>query len=389
MKRIAATLAMSTTLLLAGYKVDLDKLPIRTLPQETYGKLVKAKGWNGLSWAWKDEDYDHSLGWAIQSISFKSSKELPAPFQDYLKEALGKLEDRQSPYRLNLAVVDFGEITSWPKSGFVTVEGTVTLFGKPLAAFVTCETVTSKSAEGYKFQYAIDDVLKSFIGEIMLPQGGETIIPLAKPFPREVATSTLAAYAGVRQRLQEGIEALDKKNAFRDRPMGMPIEAFLGKGKVHPEQKRGLVILDDPKDDLDLGRARAKAIRYIFWKGKLARVEMEFPSGDQVAARIHQALKIVYGRGVWGMGTRPYLDGLTEVLRARGGYGRNPVAVNPIVWEGKQVSMMLDGLASGPEARRNVMGPVLLTLDCVPVVEAMRKELLEEDQARGAQKPNI
>ena len=104
MTRIAAALAMSTTFLFAGYKVDLDKLPVRTLPQETYGKLVKAKGWNGLSWAWKDEDYDHSLGWAIQNVSFRSSKELPAPSQHYLKEALGKLEDRQSPYRLNLGV---------------------------------------------------------------------------------------------------------------------------------------------------------------------------------------------------------------------------------------------------------------------------------------------
>lgn len=389
MKRIAAAIAMSTTLLLAGYKVDLDKLPTRTLPQETYAKLVKAKGWNGLSWAWKDEDYDHSLGWALQGVAFKTAKEVPAAVQDYLKDALGKLEDRQSPYRLNLAVVDFGEITSFPKSGFVTVEGTVTLFGKPLAAFVTCETVTSKDASGYKFHYAIDDVLKSFVGEIMLPRGGETIVPVAKPFPRDVLSPRFAQSEAA-QRLREGIDALDKKNAFRDRPMGMSIEAFLGKGKVRPEQKRGLVILSDPKDDLDLGRARAKAIRYIFWKGKLARVEMEFPSGDQVAARVHQALKVIYSRGVWGDGgTRPYLDCLGEVLRARSGYGRNPVAVNPIVWEGKHVSMMLDGLSSGPDARRNVMAPVLLTLDCVPVVEALRKELLEEDQARGAEKPNI
>lgn len=192
MKRIAAAIVMSTTLLLAGYKVDLDKLPTRTLPQETYSKLVKAKGWNGLSWAWKDEDYDHSLGWAIQNVSFKSAKDLPAPFQDYLREALGKLEDRQSPYRLNLTVVDTGEITQWPKAGYITVEGLVTLFGKPLAAFVTCEFTTSKDDAGYKLQRAIDDVLKSFVGEIMLPQGGETIVPLAKPFPRDVLAPRFA-----------------------------------------------------------------------------------------------------------------------------------------------------------------------------------------------------
>ncbi len=375
----------------------LEKLPVRTLPQDLYGRLVKGSGLKGLSFAWKDEDYDHSLGFAVKYITFNPSKPLPERFQAHLKARLAAVEDRQSPYQLQLSVVDVGTFpglfSKKPAFGYVAVEGLITLFEKPIAAFMTCETSGSKAEDGgFKLDFAIDAILDSFANEIMLPASGERMIPLAHPFFSDLLSNPHFAKSEARQRLQDGLDKLDAKDGFRDRKFGMSIEAFL-KRSAKPDQKKGLVILQDPKDDLEIGRATASSINYVFWKGRLVRVEIAFKGwngNDQTAARAHQALKLLYGRGLWSAPIRPYLDSVVEVVQARGGVGRNPLPVNPIVWPGQRVHMMLDGLLTGEGGthRPSTVSPVLLTLDSVPLAEAMRRELAEQDQ-RKAMKPNM
>ncbi len=392
MKRIVVCLTLFCSLAFAGYRLKLEQIPVRTLPPEIYAKLVQNKSTKALCWAWKDEDYDHSLGFSVKEIAFRSQKELPARFQEHLRTQIGKLEDAQSPYKLTLSVVDYGEITAWPKAGFVVVEGVITLFGTPMAAFATSEIVVTKDEDGYKLQYAIDDILKSFVGEIMLPSGGENIIPLAHPCTRDI-TKPVFQKSEANKRLQEGIAKLDEKNGFRNRRFGMSIDTFLGHA-AKPEQKKGLTILRDAKDDMVIGRATANMINYVFWKGKLARVEITFTNlngNDQTAARVHQALKMMYGRGMWGDPIRPYLDTYVEILKSRGGVGRNPIPINPIVWQGKNAFMMLDGLQTGEDGTRipSTISPVLLTIDSVPIVDAMRKERLEKDQVLGTEKLNL
>ena len=160
MKSVLVTAILAGNALMAGYPVKLEKLPLKTLPADTYAKLAKGKN---LTWVWKEEGFDGSKGFMIGDVAMKSeirSGEILA----YLKEQLLLIEKKGAAYTLSVTVVDYsgGNPFLGPD---ITFEGTITKQGKAVAFFVDKE-ISASHRVGNKGGWDPKPAVDRFLGSL-------------------------------------------------------------------------------------------------------------------------------------------------------------------------------------------------------------------------------
>ena len=160
MKSILFAAVLAGNALMAGYPVKLEKLPLKTLPADTYAKLAKGKH---LTWVWKEEGFDASKGFQIGDVAMKSENR-SGEILAYLKEQLNLIEKKGAAYILNVTLVDYsgGNPFLGPD---ITLEGTITKQGKSVACFVDKE-ISASHRNGNKGGWDPKPAVDAFIGNL-------------------------------------------------------------------------------------------------------------------------------------------------------------------------------------------------------------------------------
>ena len=94
--------------------------------------------------------------------------------------------------------------------------------------------------------------------------------------------------------LAAGSEALDEKNGFRDLTFGVEIDSVSGMAPVEGEGADSTWYVRD-SDSMSVGSATLTSIRYNFYKGQLAVVQLTGAGSDCDA--LQEALRDSYGKG--------------------------------------------------------------------------------------------
>lgn len=136
---IAGIIVIASMYVIAGEKVKLDKLIVKTLPVEAYASLRDGKK---LTHIFKLPSFSPSSGFKVGKIEYRAENRVGEAFE-YLKSQLSTMEKSDSPYTLNLTVVDADPgkvgVAFGNNYGFFLVEGVVLDGTTPVAYFVTKE----------------------------------------------------------------------------------------------------------------------------------------------------------------------------------------------------------------------------------------------------------
>lgn len=164
---ILALTVLSSLPMLAGEKVKLEKLAVKTLPVEAYSALQPGKK---LTHVFKTSGFIPSNGFKVGTVDYKAENRVGEAF-DYLKNQLATMEKSNSIYTLNLTVVDadpgkmgvaFGN--NW---GFILVEGVVLEGSNPVAYFVTKEKGDWGGIGVISQKPSVDKILSAISAELL------------------------------------------------------------------------------------------------------------------------------------------------------------------------------------------------------------------------------